>query len=75
MPTTKCSQSVKGNIQALFFHHDPETRGLAAENLGNGTMGVASERAALEALTTALRDPANMVKDAALQSLVRLGVK
>jgi len=75
METVKRSPAVRRNIQALFFNHDPEMRELAAESLGNITMGVASEREALEALTTALHDPVNMVKDAALLSLVRLGVQ
>ena len=67
--------SVRGNIENLLANHDPETRETAASTLGTGLMGIADEREALEALTTALHDPSSRVQDAVLQSLVRLSHK
>ena len=69
------SQNVKGAIQDLLFHEDPETRLHAAADLGNETAGVFQQRCALEALTTALQDPCATVQDAVLQSLMRMSSK
>ena len=75
MPSNYSGNAVRGNIQDLLFNQDPETRSTAAATLGGHTMGVADEREALEALTTALKDPCANVQEAVLQSLVRLSAK
>ena len=72
MSTGKFPQTVKGNLQDLFFSYDPEARRLAAATLGRDHLGAGSKREVLEALNTALHDPVVTVQDAALQSLVRL---
>ena len=72
MSTCRHSQTIQGNIQDLFFHDDPDARGLAAATLGESCMSIAHEREVIEALNTALHDPVATVQDAALQSLMRL---
>ena len=67
--------NVKGSIQDLLFHEDPETRLHAATDLGHETASVFEQRYALEALTTALQDPCATVQDAVLQSLMRMSSK
>lgn len=75
MDIKSASQNMKGSIQDLLFHEDPETRLHAATDLGNEPAGVSQQRCALEALTTALQDPCATVQDAVLQSLVRMSAK
>lgn len=69
-------QNLKGSIQDLLFHEDPDARLDAATYLGNkDVVGVSEQRCALEALTTALQDPCATVQDAVLQSLMRMSDK
>ncbi|RMH31465.1 MAG: hypothetical protein D6690_16180 [Nitrospirae bacterium] len=63
------------SIDHLFFHRNPETRQQGAARLGEGAPPLSVEREVLEALTTALDDPCIAVKEAALQSLVRLSIR
>ncbi len=65
---------VDHTVTNLLFHQDPEARFDAALHLGGEAKGVSGQRRALEALTTALRDPCLTVQEAVLQSLVRLSV-
>ncbi|MGE0474737.1 MAG: HEAT repeat domain-containing protein [Nitrospirales bacterium] len=67
--------TMKGTVEDLLFHEDPETRLSAATHLGNEAVGVSDQRRALEALTAALQDPCATVQDAVLQSLMRMSVK
>lgn len=69
------SYKMKGTVEDLLFHEDPEARLSAATHLGNDAVGVSDQRCALEALTTALQDPCSTVQDAVLQSLMRMSVK
>ena len=69
------ASNVKGTIQDLLFHEDPDTRLSAATHLGHEAVGVSDQRCALEALTTALQDPCSTVQDAVLQSLMRMSAK
>ena len=68
-------KAVRGTIQDLLFHHDPEARRMAAATLGASPMRVGDKRDALEALNTALDDPCTSVQEAVLQSLVRMSTK
>lgn len=68
-------QNVKGTIEDLLFHVDPETRLSAATHLGHDAVGVSDQRCALEALTAALHDPCSTVQDAVLESLMRMSAK
>lgn len=69
------SHNMKGTVEDLLFHEDPEARLSAATHLGHEAVGVSDQRCALEALTTALQDPCSTVQDAVLQSLMRMSVK
>jgi hypothetical protein len=72
MSMKSVSRHLTGSLEDLLFHADPDARLYAATRLGYGAMGVSVQRSALEALTTALRDPCANVQDAVLQSLMRL---
>jgi hypothetical protein len=63
-----------GSLDDLLCHTDPDARFYAATRLGYGAIGASVQRSALEALTTALRDPCAPVQNAVLQSLMRLSV-
>ncbi len=69
------SHRMKGSVEDLLFHEDPEARLSAATHIGDEAVGVSEQRRALEALTTALQDPCSTVQDAVLQSLMRMSVK
>jgi hypothetical protein len=69
------SPTVEGFMQKLLFHQDPEARQDAALHLGGETIRISDQRLALEALTLALGDPSATVKEAVLQSLMRMSVQ
>lgn len=68
------SHNLKGTVEELLYHEDPEMRLSAATHLGHDVAGVSDQRCALEALTAALQDPCSTVQDAVLQSLMRMSI-
>ena len=75
MYTKTNHKNFEGSSRTLLFHQDPDTRMDAAIHLGGDSAGVSEQRLALEALTTALKDPCSTVQEAVLQSLMRMSVK
>lgn len=72
MSTQTTAPGVRRTIQELLFHPDPTHRQLAADILGGIPLRIAEEGDALEALTTAMDDPAVPVKESAFQAMVRI---